>query len=375
MTKKVYPYYLDNVPVIQLILNDHNPRLPEYLHGKGEDKIIEHMLLEESTLKLMQAIGNKGFFKGEHLLVAESCNEKFKVIEGNRRLASVKLLNNPQLATAQEGLVKRINKEADKEIIPIDGLPCVVFKKDEDIHDYLGYKHITGIQLWNLKQKAKYLSYLRQKNFSKLPLDDACNELRKIVGTKKPIVKRYLVGYEIYSIIREKEFFKVKDLKEEHFYFSYITDSLERTHIAEYLGVHMESDKPIENLNINRLKNWTEWLYEPIEETSQSIKKTRLKGKSGDLNKLNSILENETAREHFIDRSAALEEAYSCTYNSDQIFYDFISDSLLSMKNTMEIISTVKDLYSTLGDDLIREIIMLSKESKSIKEFERDEFG
>jgi len=370
MAKKTYPYYEENIPVENLILDNENPRLPDYLYGKGEDKIIEHMLLEESTLELMQAIGEKGFFKGEQLLV----------VEGNRRLTSVKLLNDPSLATAQEGLVNRIHEGADKKILPIQGLPCMVFEKDEDIHDYLGYRHVTGIQPWNLKQKAKYLSYLRNKNFQKLSLDEASNELRKIIGSKKPVVKRYLVGYDIYSIIRDNAFFKIKDLKEEGFYFSYIADSLGRSSITEYLGVDLDSDNPLEGLNLKNLKNWTEWLYEPLESTSKRIKKTRLKGKSGDLNKLNSILAHDVAREYFIEKSATLDNAYSYTDDFDKVFKDSILESLGYIEKAVSLIGKVKEFYPTLDDDL-REIIRISRNIKTNKdsvtnnEFDGDEFG
>ncbi len=380
MTKKTYPYYEKNIPIENLILDNENPRLPDYLYGKGEDKIIEHMLLEESTLELMQAIGEKGFFKGEQLLVVQEQSGNYKVVEGNRRLTSVKLLNDPSLATAQEGLVNRIHEGADKTILPIEGLPCMVFEKDEDIHDYLGYRHVTGIQPWNLKQKAKYLSYLRNKNFKELNLDDASNELRKIIGSKKPVVKRYLVGYDIYSIIRDNAFFKIKGLKEEGFYFSYIADSLGRSSITEYLGVDLDSDNPLEGLNLKNLENWTEWLYEPLESTSKRIKKTRLKGKSGDLNKLNSILAHDVAREYFIEKSATLDDAYSYTDDFDKVFKDSILESLGYIEKAVSLIGKVKEFYPTLDDDL-REIIRISRNIKTNKdsvtnnEFDGDEFG
>lgn len=380
MAKKKYPYHLDEIPVQDLILDVKNPRLPDYLQGAGEDKIIEHMLIEESTLELMQAIGENGFFKGEQLLVVEQEDGKFKVVEGNRRLTSVKLLNNPSLATAQQGLVKRIFEEANQEILPINGLPCMVFEKDSDIHDYLGYRHVTGVQPWNLRQKAKYLSYLRKEKLSHLSLDDASNELRKIIGSKKPVVKRYLVGYEIYSVIRDNAFFKIKDLNEEGFYFSYIADSLSRSHIAEYLGVDLDADNPVQKLNIDHLKNWTEWLFKPIESTSKKIKKTRLKGKSGDLNQLNSILGNNVARDYFIIKSATLEEAHSYTDDFDIVFKDSIAESLGYIEKANSILGKVNSYYPSLDDDL-RELIRLARSIKSNKdrltsnEFEGDEFG
>lgn len=378
MTKKAYPYYSENVNVNDLIIDDDNPRLPEYLHGKSEEKVIEHMLLSESTLELMQAIGKKGFFKGELLLVVEE-NNKYKVIEGNRRLISVKLLNNPKLATAQESLVQKIHKQADQTILPIKTLPCMVFEGRRDIVDYLGYRHVTGIQPWNLRQKAKYLSDLRHAKYSNYSLDDASDELRKIIGSKKNVIKRYLVGHEIYLIIKGKKFFRIQDLEEESFYFSYISDSLRRTHIAKYLGVDMESKNPTKNLDINHLRNWTEWLFKPLEGTSNRRKKTMLRG-SEDLNKLNAILENDIAREYFIEKSATLDEAHSYTEDVDIQLRITITDSRDSMNKAMRLTHKVNKFYSTLDEDL-REIIRISRNIKLNKdistneEFRGHEFG
>lgn len=381
MGKKKYPFYNDGIPVTNLKLDDENPRLPEYLFGKGEDKIMDYMLLEESTLELIQAIGEKGFFPGEMLLVVEESKDNYTVVEGNRRLTSVKLLNDPTLATAQESMVKKIVENADKSHLPVRSLPCMVFEKAEDIHDYLGYRHVTGIQPWNLRQKAKYLSYLRKKNFDDLSLDEASNELRKIIGSKRPVVKRYLVGYEVYKILKDNVFFKIKDLNEESFYFSYIADSLSRSHITAYLGIDLESENPLEKLNLEHLKNWATWLYEPIEDTNKRIKRTRLKGKSEDLNKLNSILEKDEAREKFIKQNLSLDEAFSYTEVHDKVFRKSIQDAIHNLEKANNLVFKVNEFYSSVEDEL-RELIRLSRSIKSSmdeerkqSEFDGDEFG
>jgi hypothetical protein len=63
------------------------------------------MLEDESIIELMLAIGQHDFFVGEALLVVKN-GDGFTVVEGNRRLTSLKLLSNPSLATIR---VNRIN--------------------------------------------------------------------------------------------------------------------------------------------------------------------------------------------------------------------------------------------------------------------------
>jgi hypothetical protein len=36
-------------------------------------------------------------------------------------------------------------------------LPCIIFDRKEQIMQYLGYRHVTGIKSWSVASKAKYL--------------------------------------------------------------------------------------------------------------------------------------------------------------------------------------------------------------------------
>lgn len=373
--KAEYPKYLKGILLSDLLLDPNNPRLPNYVQGKNEDEIISYMLLEESTLELMQAIGKNGFFQGEQLLVIEK-NDKYVVVEGNRRLTSVKLLNNPKLAKVQNSLVQKIWDDAIYKDDSITTLPCMVFENENDIHDYLGYKHITGIQPWNLRQKAKYLTYLKEHNFPKQSIFTASFDLRKMIGSKQDYVNRILVGYQVYVKIKEKAFFKIKDLNDEGFYFSYIADSLRHTNISKYLGVNLGSDSPLKELELKKLENWTTWLYKPIEVKGRVT--TRLKGKSDHLNKLNAILGNEKAKEQFIEKDSTLEEAYTYTEDYHLIFKNSISNSILELKRANSITDNIDSFYENLEEDLknvirLARLINSAKQELTKNEFEGDE--
>jgi len=359
-----YPYFDDKIKIEELFLDSRNPRLPDYMKGKSEQEIIAYMLLEESTLELMQAIGENGYFPGEQLLVIPRIGGGYTAVEGNRRLTSVKLLNNPNIAgEIQKSLVDRVQENAEYKTF--ETLPCMVFEKEEDIHDYLGYRHITGVQPWNLKQKANYLNYLREKNFSSLDINQASDELRKMIGSKRDYVKRVLIGYDIYNKIRENRFFDIKDLDEKGFYFTYIADSLRHANIVSYLGVKMESNDYLSELKIQHLKNWTTWLYQPIEIKGRIT--TRLKGKSQDLNDLNIILGNEEAKKQFIENDATLKEALSYTEAYDKIFEESVNYALNSLNKAKSITTKVNSFYTSLEDDL-REIIKISRTIKADKD-------
>lgn len=131
------------VDIDNLLLDLYNPRLPKSKQGKDNDVVIEFLLLEAATLELMESIGENDFFVGEMLLVIPNKEEsgRYVVIEGNRRLTAVLLLNNPDLAKVKKTATKEIFNSA--KFKPTT-LPCLVFNNREEIQKYIGFVHITG---------------------------------------------------------------------------------------------------------------------------------------------------------------------------------------------------------------------------------------
>ncbi|MCP4763179.1 MAG: ParB N-terminal domain-containing protein [archaeon] len=357
---------IEYIKIKNLLLDDKNPRLPSYLQEASEAKVIEYMLLEAATIELMQAIGENGFYPGEMLLVVGVSGGKYKVIEGNRRLTAVKLLNNPTLAKVQKNKVQKVVSEAKG--LPINKIPCLVFDTDEKILKYLGYRHITGVQPWNLRQKARYVHSLKEKNFPIEPLDQACRNLAKMIGSTRDYVKRLIIGFRIYKEIEDNAFFKIKGLEEDTFYFGYISDSLRHINIVEFMCVDLNSNDPLKNINLINVGKWTKWLFEKNRENQ-----TRLKGKSDDLNKLNKILVNPQAFEAFED-GYSLNNAHQLTEDIDKIFMDSIRNALTELEQADGIIHKVKSFQKGLNDEL-RDILKLVRKIKLAKdEFEGTEF-
>lgn len=358
---------IEYIKIKNLLLDDKNPRLPSYLQETSEEKIIEYMLLEAATIELMKAIGENGFYPGEMLLVIKVSGGKFKVIEGNRRLTSVKLLNNPALAKVQKSKVQKVVIEAKG--LPINKIPCLVFDTDEKILKYLGYRHITGVEPWNLRQKARYVHSLKEKNFPAEPLDQSCRNLAKMIGSTRDYVKRLIIGFRIYKEIEDNAFFKIKGLEEDTFYFGYIADSLRQINITKFMGVDLNSSDPLEKINLANVRKWAKWLFEKNKENQ-----TRLKGKSGDLNKLNKILANPQALVAFEEGRVSLDKAHKLTENIDKIFITSIRNALTELERADGISHKVKNFQIGLDDEL-REILILIRKIKSAKDkFEGTEF-
>ena len=86
----------------QLLLDMENPRLPRSIEH-AEEPIFKYLARETSIEELMKAIGENNFFPGEPLIVCPNLEnpDKYTVIEGNRRLTALRLLENPTLISPE----------------------------------------------------------------------------------------------------------------------------------------------------------------------------------------------------------------------------------------------------------------------------------
>ena len=85
--------------VSELAFDIRNPRLPEFdlTDTTPEAEVIRILWETMDVRELVMSIAASGFFPHEPLIVAQESDENV-VIEGNRRLAAVKLLLRPDLA-------------------------------------------------------------------------------------------------------------------------------------------------------------------------------------------------------------------------------------------------------------------------------------
>lgn len=338
--------YLDQIEIGKLDLDDQNPRLPKYLRGKDEATIIEYMLLEASTLDLMLAIGQNGFFPGEPLLVVAE-GERFRVVEGNRRLTALKLLKNPDLAPVQKQRVSQIMEAVTYKEEHVERVPCQIFEDPDRIHRYLGYRHITGVQSWDLTQKAAFLTSIREQEYPDLAVDDASRELAKMIGSRRDYVKRLLVGYGVFQVIKDNAFFKVKGLDESSFYFNYIADCLRQEKIADFIGIDMDSETPEETLDVENLTIWVKWFFEKGSQNNTRIKATAL-----ELKMLNAVLSNSRALVAFKDDMKSLKEAYELTGEVEEVFQGAIAKAVSALETADGLTHRLEHVYGGLSGDL-----------------------
>jgi len=342
---------IELVPLGDLFFDAENPRLPTLLKNKSEKEVIEWMLTDASLLDLMTSIAQNGFFQGEPLLCVK-IKKKIFVIEGNRRLAAVKLLNNPHVTKTKQSSIAEILEEAPHQNIPTL-LPIVLFSSRDDILDYLGYRHITGVESWGPLAKARYLDQLYCKIKKSLSEKEKYKSLAKKIGSKTDYVRNLLVGYQLYKKLEDENFYKIENLNEETIEFSHLYDSLRFPNICNFLKISTDSASPTKELNKEHFKEFATWLYKEEHGT------TRL-GESRNLKVLDKVLASPRAIQAFRKENKTLVEASYFSKHTEDIFAESMNEALKNLNIAREFATKIEE-FSLDQETNAKELNKISK--------------
>ena len=189
------------LPFDKLTLDDENPRLPERLYRKPQSEILSYLHAQGTLDELAYSYRDNGFFRQEPLLVVrEGEEDTYTVVEGNRRLAALMILHGSPMAD-DVGFVgielSAVRLEQLREI------PCVLVSDRNQIHAFLGFRHIGGLKTWPPEAKARYLL----AEVHRL-VDESCTdpfrELGRRVGSNAQGVRSPYLAIRILLYAREE---------------------------------------------------------------------------------------------------------------------------------------------------------------------------
>ncbi len=312
------------IDVADIHLDNKNPRLPKSIQDSGEKSILNWIFQNGSLMELMISIAENGYFVGEPILVVphSTLKGKYTVVEGNRRLSAVKILNNPDLVSKKENAIAEIISNS-KKAIPTQ-LPALKFNDESETLDYLGYRHITGIKQWSPLAKAIYLDKLFKARKNVKDIDEKYKLLGSIIGSKSYYVKRMHTTFRIFERVEAKNFFGIPGVKEETIEFSNLNDALTKfKNISAFVGIDFEKDDPISSVDEKKIKQLFEWMFYRHPETHE----TRV-GEVRNLSKLNVILnpENKYAYKAFI-KGENIDTAFTLTDEPNKLFSKSINEA------------------------------------------------
>lgn len=150
---------------------------------------------------------------------------------------------------------------------------------------------------------------------------------------------------------------------------NYFSDGLQKDNIRNFLNVDLDSENPMEHLNVDNLKELVTWWFKKTEGVSRVI------GDSEGMRLLNEVVGNEVALAAF-RKGAPIEDAYELTNDLDNQFEKKIKDAYKFLEQADQLSNKVKMFYADLYEDLkgIRTIAKKINDFKTKREEDGDEF-
>ena len=307
-----------------LVYDRENPRLPTRLRGESDEVILKYLAEKTGIENLMTSIGVNGFFAGEAIVATPTEQGKYVVIEGNRRLTALHLLQNPGLA----GNRRSILRAAEEAIYRPLTIPVFVVETRDETLQYLGFRHVSGVQRWDPLSKARYLESLFERAEGN-PTQRYRTVAREI-GSNGATVQRNLNALAAYRIIESEGFYDIDGLGEESFQFGTFYTATGNAEIANFIGIRQDGvpTHPIIDTCVvgeAHLEELTRYMFE------EDSKGDTVLGESRNISKLGDVLGSE--RSLVALRSGqSLETAYRLTPNSREDFIRHINRGIEELK-------------------------------------------
>ena len=177
------------------------------------------------------------------IVVGEDAHGPFRVLEGNRRLAAIKIIKDAALA---EKLNIKVPQPVRKEVFA-SMKELLVFRvaRPEAAREFIGFKHINGPQRWDAYAKARYVTDWYKSARGRLDV----NAIAAKMGDNNNTLRSYIYSILILEQAEREQIWSIKDRSNAgRFAFSHLYTALGRREYQQHLGLTGPwSDKPPAN--------------------------------------------------------------------------------------------------------------------------------
>ncbi len=354
---------IEFVDVDRLLLDQENPRLSGISNTSKQDELAQVLWNEMAVSEVALSIAANGYFEEEPLFVVpkkpeekDRDKQQYIVVEGNRRLAAVKLLRDQDL--------RRIVKATDLPIIDakqkknLEQLPVSIYPDKESLWEYFGFRHVNGPKEWDSFSKAAYVATVKRKY--NIPLD----EIARKIGDQHSTVRRIYRGYVLLEQAEKSTSFKREDRIANRFHFSHLYTAADQIEFQKFLGISPDQpnkDHPVPKSHLDQLQELMIWLFGSKADNKAPAVQTQ----NPDLKHLRQVLGNKQAL-YALRSGITLQRAYEISLGDDRRFQEALiraKDSLQEAKATVTtgykgdkenllLMDGILDLSQTISDEM-----------------------
>lgn len=257
-----------------LHMDVRNPRAGAQAFADGDDAI-RHLIGTADIDEIVRSIQAAGWIDYEPMIVERGTNV---VLEGNRRLAAIRLMTKPSLREK----LKYTLPHAGSAMAPT--LVRVRYVADRaEARNFIAFKHINGPAKWDAFAKARYAKEWLDEG---APLETVSNA----IGDNNNTVLRLVNGLTVLNQAAALGFDR-SDITARVFNFSHLYTALSRPAVRSFLRISDESDglfptNPVPTAASEQLQKLMGWLFGQQKLGQEHVVKTQ----NPDLGKLVRVL-------------------------------------------------------------------------------------
>jgi len=282
-----------------------------------------------NILDLIDSFKANGYIPVEKIQVKDLGNNQYLVLEGNRRAASLKAL--------QEDF------ENGKDIGKLD--PSIFKKVDVEVHDeeneqihllVMGLKHIGGNKKWPAINQAKFIKdYIEKFNGEYL---EAENSACETLGISKQKLRQSLRALELIELYMQSDY---GDQFENEKY-SIFEEIVKSPDIKEWIGWNDNEYIAENRVNLERLFNWLSFVEENDENDDLNQKNLEpIITKSAEIRQLKIFISEESALDK-MEKSRSFTKGLLNSNNREQIN---IQETIDNIKRDVSFLYTYRNSF------------------------------
>ena len=320
------------IQTFDLAFDRHNPRLVEFeiTSRTTDEEMIQVLWNTMDVHELVLSIAASGFFPHEALIVAQEAGKNI-VIEGNRRLAAVRVLLEPGIVDSGYVTIPNLSPE-DRDLL--HELPVLIGTR-QDSWRHLGFKHINGPAKWGSYAKSRYIADVHRKY--RVPLD----EIARQIGDTHRTVQRLYRGLMVIEQAERLKVFNRGDRYRAHFSFSHLYIGVSYDGISSFIGLDPadeESAQPVSDQKKTELGELLFWMFGSKRENRPPVIETQ----NPHLRQLDAVVSSREAVAA-LRRGTELSHAFEISRPSSTVFEEALLDAKRSLQKAHALHSTGYD--------------------------------
>ena len=312
----------EDLDIDRLLFDVENPRLVEFgiTDESTQDEIGDVLYYQMGASELVLSIASSGFWKYEPLIVLPR-DDDYIVLEGNRRLAAIKVLTRE---LADIPLPRGVEPPKGDALEKLATVPCLIADSRESVWQFVGFKHVNGPAKWGSYAKAKYISEIHNK------FGVSIKDIAFQIGDTNKTAQKLYQGWMVIQQAIKENVFDLGDLPAPRLFFSHLYTGLQRNGIREFLQLEdaeVESKTPVREDRVDELEQLLLWMYGSKSKEVKPI----IQSQNPDLKHLDEVLQSREALAA-LRSNETLIYSHEIAQGSNQVF----EENLMAAKRALQ---------------------------------------